>query len=331
MNTLFTCHFTPKAPLLKAKDNTHANIPLPFLCSHHRRHRSTLVIPASSKNNDNNNSLGDELLDFMYAGKKLRKWYGQEGQVLPRDGNDNNDNDTNTNNDPTMPSFVENDTTPRDQILVVDNLETVPMAEHVVLQAILSREKVKIIVSDPATAQASFGPYVDVIPGSPSDVSILKKACRGVAAAILCGDVSPSLVSTLVAGGGVPHLVLLSAVGVPPPRGIASFFSGGNEAGVLGKEEREVVVAKSGAPCVSIVRVGTLVDREGGVSALGMSRISGRDSSGGGSSSRGGNGVAKGEVSREDAALVLVKRALHVSRVEREGEQGGGLGGQRRR
>jgi hypothetical protein len=30
--------------------------------------------------------IGDELLDFMYAGKKLRKWYGEQDLVLPDGG-----------------------------------------------------------------------------------------------------------------------------------------------------------------------------------------------------------------------------------------------------
>lgn len=71
--------------------------------------------------NGGGGGLGDELLDFMYAGKKLRKWYGAEGQVLPRDGRQPGEG-------PEAPQ-EEDEPAVREYVAVLD-ADTSPMAEQ---------------------------------------------------------------------------------------------------------------------------------------------------------------------------------------------------------
>ena len=74
-------------------------------CSPRPRHQSRTLVRSSKDGEEEEGSrkgnFGDEMLDFMYAGKKLRKWYGEEGMVLPRDGGDqpNNSNNNRDNDD----------------------------------------------------------------------------------------------------------------------------------------------------------------------------------------------------------------------------------------
>lgn len=85
----------------------------------HRQQRRAVVVAAGG--NGGGGGLGDELLDFMYAGKKLRKWYGAEGQVLPR-GRQPGD-------EPEAPQ-EEEEPAVREYIAVLD-ADTSPMAEQV--------------------------------------------------------------------------------------------------------------------------------------------------------------------------------------------------------
>ena len=283
-------------------------------------HRPRLV--AKSEGGNGGNNLGDDMLDFLYAGKKLRKWcvihwiifkfgpycqqisnlirdyrdfflpvfhlqfqfprYGQEGQVLPRDG-------TPASSDFKNEDEQSKEDIPRDQVLVLDG-DTVAMAEQVLLQLILARAKVKALVRDQQAAQSGFGPYIEVVGGNSSDAALVRKACRGVQAVVLCGDVNPNVLSA-IAAAGVPHVFLLSAVGAPPRGGFSLF--GGGEMAVLEDAKREDLVVRSNIPYYSIIRVGKLIDNEGGVSTLKIA-------------ASGGPG---GVIAREDAALVLAQAA----------------------
>ena len=164
------------------------------------------------------------------------------------------------------------------------------MAEQVLLQLILARAKVKALVRDQQTAQAGFGLYVECLGGSTADGALVRKACRGTKAMVVCGDVSPSVLS-LAAESGVAHVVLLSAVGAPPRSGF-SLFGAGAEMALLENEKREELIKKSGM-AYTIIRIGKLIDSEGGISELQF---------------QAGKG-AGGEISREDAALVVAQAA----------------------
>jgi uncharacterized protein YbjT (DUF2867 family) len=165
------------------------------------------------------------------------------------------------------------------------------MAEQVLLQLILARSKVKALVRDQQTAQAGFGPYVECLGGSTADGALVRKACRGTKSMVLCGEVSPSVLS-LAAESGVTHVVLLSAVGAPPSGGVFSLFGAGAEMALLENAKREEMVKRSGM-LYTIIRIGKLVDSEGGVSELQL---------------QAGTGPG-GVISREDAALVVAQAA----------------------
>jgi len=236
-----------------------------------------------SSNGGGGGGLGDDLLDFMYAGKKLRKWYGEEGLVLPKDGGSPKDEDEEG------PSSSQEDAGPRDQVLVLD-AETVPMAEQVLLQLILARAKVKVLVKDTQAAKAGFGPYVQIVSGGANDASALRSALQGVKALVLCGAVAPGVLAAATAAG-VPHIVLLSAVGAPP-RGGFMFFRD-QEMDVLMDKSREEQV-RGAALAHTILRVGGLDDSDGGVKEL---RLTAGEAAG-------------GAVSREDAASVVAQASL---------------------
>ena len=182
----------------------------------------------------------------------------------------------------------EREDAPKEAVLVVD-VDSAPMAEQVLLQLILARAKLKALVSDTSAASTGFGPYAEILGGGSSDAAALRRAMRGVLAVVLCGRVTPAVVAA-AAAAGVPHLVLLSAVGAPQRGGFA--FFGGGEMATLGDASREAQVVSSGIK-YTIVRVGALTDAEGGAAALQL---------------EGGQGPG-GTVSREDAALVLAQAA----------------------
>jgi hypothetical protein len=226
---------------------------------------------------------------FLFFLPLILNRYGQEGQVLPKDAPKKDSNGPSRDDD-----YSTQESGPRDTILVLEGDKS-PMAEQVLLQLILARSKVKALVRDQQTAQSGFGPYVECLGGSTADGALVRKACRGVKAMVLCGDVSPSVLS-LAAESSVSHVVLLSAVGAPP-RGGFSLFGAGAEMAALENVKREELVKKSGM-AFTIIRIGKLVDTEGGVSELKLQAGAG----------------AGGVVSREDAALVVAQAAERDAR-----------------
>jgi uncharacterized protein YbjT (DUF2867 family) len=205
--------------------------------------------------------------------------------VLPKETQKKESNQPSNNN-----KYSTQDSGPKDTILVLEGDKS-PMAEQVLLQLILARSKVKALVRDQQTAQSGFGNYVECLGGSTADGALVRRACRGVKAVVLCGEVSPSVLS-LAVESGVSHVVLLSAVGAPP-RGGFSLFGAGAEMALLENAKREELVKRSGMAC-TIIRIGKLIDTEGGVSELKI---------------QAGEGSPEGTISREDAALVVAQAA----------------------
>ena len=247
-----------------------------------RRRISHIKAKNERDNTDSkNSSLGDELLDFMYAGKKLRKWYGQEGQVLPKDG------------DPVSTSVPSDDhmmEEARDGVLVVFPDEY-PMAEQVVLQLILQRARVLAVVKDIKGASSSYGSYVDVVQG---DSSGIQKALRRVNSVVLCGGVNEEMMRALT-WSRVPHVVLLSGVtqkGTGGRGGLMSLFLD-PETRALEDPSREEKVKQLGVE-YTICRVGTLTNEEGGRARVEV--VPG--------------GYGEGEMPREDAARALAQASI---------------------
>jgi len=221
----------------------------------------------------------------MYAGKKLRKWYGQEGQVLPRDGGSSRED-----SEDTPVETEEAAIGPREYVFVMD-ADSSPMAEQVLLQLILARAKIKALFKDVQSAKLGFGPYVEVIGENGfQEGTTVPSAFQSVDTLLLCGPVTQSLVAA-AAAAGVNHIVLLSAVRAPSRGGF--FLLRSTEMTVLEDVGREDAVINSGITH-TIVRVGGLSDGEGGISVLDI--------------------VAQqppsGSVSREDAANALMQAAV---------------------
>lgn len=217
-----------------------------------------------------------------YAGRKLRRWYGAEGKVLPKDERPAEQQ----RQQPDEPE--EEPAGPREAVVVLD-ADTCPMAEQALLQLILLQRggNVRAVVRDATAAKAAFGPYVQV-------ETELRSALRGAMAAIVCGPLTTDLLAASAATR-LPHLVLLSTVGAPrPPGPLLPFSAAAAETATLGDMSREERL-KAAAPSLrhTIVQVGALSNCPGGMSRLQL----------------GSGGRPGGKISREDAARVLAEAA----------------------
>ena len=155
-----------------------------------------------------------------YAGKKLRKWYGQEGQVLPRDGREGGPGSEEPEEEEEEEAAV------REYVAVLD-ADSSPMAEQVVLQLILNRTKIRALVKDAAAAKAGFGPYIEAVQGDSGDRAAVARLLRGAKAAVCCGKLGALLPAA--AATRLPHAVLLSSAGAPQ-QGFALFASSEQQA-----------------------------------------------------------------------------------------------------
>ena len=238
-----------------------------------RRHIVAAPLAAGGGGGDKPN-FGDDLLDFMYAGKKLRKWYGAEGMVLPRDGQRGDDDDGGSGGEPAGGGAPDDydDSAPREYIAVLD-ADSSPMAEQVLLQLILERVKIRALVRDVAAARTAFGPYLEggIVKGDSSDGAAVAALLRGAKAAVCCGKLGALLPAA--AATKLPHLVLLAGVGAGPAPGgpFGSLFASGEQQ-ALGDGSREAQLRASGVPH-TIVQVGRLTDVPGGASSLAITGV----------------------------------------------------------
>lgn len=218
--------------------------------------------------------IGDDLLDYVTAGPKMRKWYGQ-GKRLPRDGDGEQDPE-----EELKPDLL------RDFVFVLDaDCDT---GEQVILQLILARNKVKVNVRNVPNAKLSYGPYVEPVSLDIRNLQECKKAFRDTKVLICTSKLGAAVQAAKQAG--VEHVVLLSSVDVDKPAGF-SFFGG--EQSELRDPSREKEVQESGLK-YTIVRTGSIVDAPGGMKELAIS-IPTKDT------------VKSSPISREDLAKVIVQ------------------------
>ncbi|KAK9917088.1 hypothetical protein WJX75_000779 [Coccomyxa subellipsoidea] len=232
---------------------------------------------------------GDDLLDYITAGPKLRKWYG-EGERMPVDGGGDvmaDEPDT---------SELEEDGV-RDAILVTD--ADSPTAEQIVLQLILSRAKVKALVKNAAAASTAYGSYVTPVEGNSGDARAVQAALRGVRAVICTGRLGEVL--PLLQQRNVQHLILLTSTGAAGGGGfsLGAFLDG--EAAAQRDAARTAAALRSGVPC-TVVRIGQIADGPGGSARLIISQ-------------EGSSGRPLGQISREDVARVLHKVSLRETSI----------------
>ncbi|KAH7330925.1 hypothetical protein KP509_20G008300 [Ceratopteris richardii] len=140
-----------------------SSVRLTCFCSHSSRRRHLSVVTAS-KGRQNNFSLGDQLLDYIEGGPKLRKWYGAPDQIL-RDGGDiESSESTNEGSEPIDEI--------RDAVLVTDADSMT--GQLVLLALIVRRVRIRALVRDGKEIVQAFGSYVEV--GALAD----KEVVRGV-------------------------------------------------------------------------------------------------------------------------------------------------------
>ncbi|PNW86750.1 hypothetical protein CHLRE_02g095133v5 [Chlamydomonas reinhardtii] len=204
------------------------------------------------------NKIGDDLLDFVTAGPKLRKWYGA-GERLTDGGPEEE------------PEEPEEQAPTGDAVLVTDADGGV--GEQVVLQLILARQELKLLVKDVAAAKNAYGPYTTPLPAE-AVAAAPGKALRGSKALVLLGRLpgGPALLEAARAAR-VAHVVLLTAA--PGATAGGGGFSlggllGGGEAARdlkgLGDAAAAEAVRRCGIP-YTLVQVAGLTDagRGGGV------------------------------------------------------------------
>ncbi|BBN20321.1 hypothetical protein MPTK1_8g18210 [Marchantia polymorpha subsp. ruderalis] len=234
-----------------------------------------LVVNAEKKKSGGGGgfSFGDQLLDYIEGGPKLRKWYGAPEQMPRSESQDEEEDEAEEEEEP------EEDTV-RDVVLVTD------ADSETVLELILKRLRVRALVKDIKSATVGFGAYVEPVEGDVNDRAILKSSLRGVRAIICPTKVGGLADRELVKG--VEHIVLLSKLTVNRNQaGLGSLF------GALGRrdaEENEAAISSLGVP-YTIVRAGALKDEPGG--QLGFSY--------------GQGGSVQGTISRQDAAYVCAE------------------------
>lgn len=243
-----------------------------------RGSRRMPLVQAKQESSKRSISFGDQLLDYIEGGPKLRKWYGAPEQ-LPRDGGPEElDQEEKKEKEEPEEDGV------KDAVLVTDADDET--GQLVVLSLILRRYRVRVIVRDPKAATAAFGPYVEPIAGDVTNVASIDNALRGVRA-VIC-PLRVGAVAERARAKGVDHIVLLSQVGVSSSDkgGLFGVLFGG---GLKQASENEAAVVNAGVPH-TIVRAGKLKDEPGG---LGFSFAQGD--------------TIRGSITREDAAEVCVR------------------------
>ncbi|GIL77629.1 hypothetical protein Vretimale_6801 [Volvox reticuliferus] len=240
------------------------------------------------------NKIGDELLDFVTAGPKLRKWYGAGER--PVDGGEEQEPE-------------EPDTT-SDVVLVTD--ADSPIGEQVVLQLILARQQLRLLVRDVAAAKTAYGPYATPLP---ADAGTNPRALRGVKCLVLLGRPVRGLMEAAKAAR-VKHVVLLSSAPASALSKSGGFSLGGfslaggpggsaaRELRELGDSAAEAALKASGMP-YSVVQVYGLQDPgRSGSGAGGVVLQQRQQVAGGGVGSGSGSAVSREAVAALIGSLV---------------------------
>ena len=202
--------------------------------------------------------IGDDLLDFLEAGPKMRKWYGappkgveeeerrQKRERRKQEGGDGGNGDEG-----------DDDEGPTNSVLVIDANSKV--GEQTVLQLILSRIRVKAIVSDVEASAAAFGPYVKCVKGSLDNERSLRRALKRVRAVIIAGGAGPYSGRLLMKAcrevGTVKHVVLVSTYAKARWGPLAPIVD--REHLALEEAAREEAIRASGIP-FTIIRGGRI-------------------------------------------------------------------------
>ena len=193
----------------------------------------------------------DNLLDFLEAGPKMRKWYGQE------------DFDPSKNQKPEGGGPEEEEGGPEEEPEATDHVLVLgaesALGELVILKLVLARQKVVTLVKDREQSEAEWGPFVKCVQGNVGSANDIAKCLRVAKAAILPDELGALEEAVRALGGapGVSHVVLVSAADASAS-GMGLMLSKlfDSEA-VLSDAAREAAVAGLGLP-YTIVRAGEI-------------------------------------------------------------------------
>lgn len=227
-------------------------------------------------------SFGEQIADYVEGGPKLRKWYGASDE--PRRWKEE-----------TAGKGGEEGEQRDGSVLVVGG--DTPVGELVVLQLVLASARVTALVKDAQAEKNAYGPYVVPVGGTSGDPGTVEEALRGARSVVVIGQLG-CVAELAVQAGQVEHMVLLSSVGVANGGSTGFARLMGGEKATINSIKREQKVVATGIP-YTIVRVVELKDAP-------MGRPTGIRI--------GDPGTMSGNVTRADAATVLVKALEHPPR-----------------
>jgi len=219
---------------------------------HSRRARQTRL---AAKEDGGKESFGDELLDFMYAGKKLRKWYGETDMVLPRDGGPVDEAE---DEGPEAPM----EDIPRSSVVVLyPEDDRFPMSEQALLELIVRRADVLVVTNDTSRAKEGYGQYVNAVRLDSSRAT--RRALAGAKSVVVCGAVTKQ-VREVLKMASAPRVVLLVAeqdTGAVGGGVFGGLFESAERKELRNLEARRRAVAAPGCEVVE-VPLGRQADRE---------------------------------------------------------------------
>lgn len=142
------------------------------------------------------------MLDFMYAGKKLRKWYGETDMVLPRDGG-TVEEDMGEGQEAPMEDIARSSV-----VVLYPEDDRFPMSEQVLLELIVRRADVLVVTNDLSRAKEGYGQYVNAVKLDSSKAT--RRALAAAKSVVVCGPVTKQ-VREVLKMSSAPRVVLLVA------------------------------------------------------------------------------------------------------------------------
>eukprot|EP01024_Parvocaulis_polyphysoides_P041243 TRINITY_DN3780_c0_g5_i1.p2 TRINITY_DN3780_c0_g5~~TRINITY_DN3780_c0_g5_i1.p2 ORF type:complete len:298 (+),score=63.25 TRINITY_DN3780_c0_g5_i1:59-952(+) len=223
---LFSTKFLLQRPLQSSKKNISFK-------------RSSLRVRAQG---GQKGGIGDDLLDFLEAGPKMRRWYGQEERSFQ-------DEDFNQSNKK-KPGQKPEENVVKDKVLVIHTDSLID--EILLLQLILKQQKLKILCGNADEIKTGFGPYATIISGDPNNQTYLKNILKDVKIVITVGPIGA--LNLVAKEANIQNIIALSMVGAK-----SGFLDGllDGEQNILKDQNREKQIINSGVN-YSILRVGGL-------------------------------------------------------------------------
>lgn len=189
---------------------------------------------------------GGALLDFMIAGKKLRKWYGAEDLSLVKDEEEGPEPQDRSAGNAPPPSIIQR--LSPETILVMD-VDSDPVAELCLLQLILTRAEVAACANDESAARRGFGDYVTVV----SREEAGRAAARCAVAVATSATAVQRMVASCAESDRLPHIIALRVA--PGPKGGLAQLRPWQRAD---RRDPEALLRDAGVASFSVMSVGSM-------------------------------------------------------------------------